>query len=312
MGSVPQFVDLDHSGRKDLISGSFLTGVLRFRNLGEGKFAKGEPLLLTDGTVIHPDDATAPAFVDWDGNGNLDMVLGTIGGKVWLYRGNGKGQFEKGVLLTSGGKPIQALDGGPSLFDWNGDGIPDLLIGDEAGNLKLYYGLKRGSTDLGPPVTIWKGRDADIVHSGDPARRQANDISPGARLKVTVTDWNGDGKPDLLVGDFSITDPPPKTLTSVENKRKEELSKLVERLSNEQNDITDGLGRSAYVVIGKSPGADLSPSDRQRWTRAYDSAAGKSPRLKKVSMALAKAQSELSVLEPVAQQHGYVWVFLGK
>lgn len=64
-----------------------------------------------------------PAVADFDGDEQLDVAL-TNAGSVWLFRGNGDGSFDDGNELGIYAERLTAAD-----FD--GDGVPDLLVSGE-------------------------------------------------------------------------------------------------------------------------------------------------------------------------------------
>ena len=56
--------------------------------------------------------------------------------------------------------------------------------------------------------------------------RESDEHAPGIRAKVCVTDWNGDGRLDLLMGDFSYQQVTRGELTEEELEKKNEIEKL--------------------------------------------------------------------------------------
>ena len=81
--SYPAFHDLDGDGDQDLIVGSESDGLLVFTNVGtpqEPRFEPGEPF------PFRVFDYSAPTFGDLDDDGDLDVLVGGIGGGLIYYR----------------------------------------------------------------------------------------------------------------------------------------------------------------------------------------------------------------------------------
>ncbi|MEO6593853.1 MAG: VCBS repeat-containing protein [Planctomycetota bacterium] len=142
----PFAVDLDGDGVLDIVAGNFTGTFAFFRGEAAGKFAPKPTWLESDGKRLSVQGHSDPFFVDWDGDGDFDMLSGSSSGGVFLFVNEGTKQapkFGKKVTLV---EPAGHGDGSTKLGDahvtapgsatrvWvddiNGDGKLDLLIGD--------------------------------------------------------------------------------------------------------------------------------------------------------------------------------------
>ena len=155
-------------------------------------------------------DRVTPRGVDWDGDGTLDLISGSMGRRIYFSKGvtvDGELRFERPVNLRHGGEELAVPDRTmPAVLDWNGDGTLDLIIpydpgdtrdpGPDAGQLRVYPGIAGRPLELGEPTTLMRG-------DGTPLRLQ--DVwgrVKGNRSSVAVHDWDGDGHRDLIVTMF--------------------------------------------------------------------------------------------------------------
>lgn len=109
-----------------------------------GEFVKPSPGLMQFGASEYGDSGRRKfTFVDWDGDGDLDMAANSMN-VVWFRNigtKNGRVLFENGDNLSD--VRITKHTSSPTTVDWDGDGIRDLLVGAEGGRLYLLKN-KRG------------------------------------------------------------------------------------------------------------------------------------------------------------------------
>jgi hypothetical protein len=184
--------DLDGDGKAELVSGGYDGRVYRWPLLSDGSFGACE-VVLAPKSPEFKDAHVACHAADWDGDGKLDLVLGARHGEVLLARNEGSG-FAVPVLLVK----APAGDAGPHAADWDGDGDLDLLVGDDRGRVTLYRNSgTRTAPKLSAGETLVPDRGGRFVEE-----RCRKSEECAMRAKPWVVDWNGDGRPDLLVGDF--------------------------------------------------------------------------------------------------------------
>lgn len=188
-------VDLDGDGIEDILSGSWPGDIYFFKATADRVF--------TAPTVLFhpPDDPKVPGYsilqssavsaADWDADGDIDLVVGNISGNICLLRNEGsptEPKFQKAEMLSAGGKPIEVAGhkAGPCFADWDGDGLRDLVVGSEGGEIVCF----RNTGSLRAPQFA----AAEKVLPGE------KEFKEGYRFKLCVADWNDDGLVDLLIG----------------------------------------------------------------------------------------------------------------
>ena len=195
-------MDLDGDGRTDILSGSWPGEIYWFRGKANGSYAAAETLK-RNSSNLNVGKASAIAVADWDGDGDLDLLIGTIDGWVNFVKNEGtktKPAFKPVEKLQVGGAPIKTAhgDAGPCVADWDGDGKADLVLGAGAGGVQWYRRASDGK--LESPVTL-----VPAPSETEAKKLFDNPKGPATRTKVCVADWNGDGKQDLIVGDFNYS-----------------------------------------------------------------------------------------------------------
>ncbi len=137
-----------------------------------------------------------PLFYDLDGDGLQDLIVGNYGyfvtqsdftGQIAYFKNTGTAQNPEFTLITNDLGEISQFEFShvyPTLGDLNGDGKPEMLIGDGLGNLHLFSLL-----NFAGDLPIFQISQANFFG-----------ISNNSLATPHLFDVNGDGKLDILCG----------------------------------------------------------------------------------------------------------------
>lgn len=237
--ATPCGVDWDADGDCDLICGNSAGWIMFLENLsgpgvesprwGRPAYleAGGKPIRIQagpNGSIQGPGEAcfgyTVPNVCDWDADGLLDVVVNSIWGKVLWYKNVGSRQRPK----LAAAQPIEVEWNGPQpalawgwvrpagkalltqwrttpvTFDWNQDGLVDLVMLDHEGYLALFPRTKtaEGLKLLAPQRVFCDAK-------GKPLQLNARTAGASGRRKLCIADFDGDGALDLVVNSSNAT-----------------------------------------------------------------------------------------------------------
>lgn len=157
----PTAVDWNGDGKLDLVVGNFKGTFYVFTGEGKGNFKpKPEPLMAGGSPLTVEGHHGDPFAVDWDGDGDMDLLSGSDkGGVDWAENTAGPGKtpslrkFE--TLIKAGERPdswqliseeeLTGPAGSTRVWadDVNGDGKLDILVGDNVTLVSLAKGVTK-------------------------------------------------------------------------------------------------------------------------------------------------------------------------
>ncbi|MHC4168687.1 MAG: FG-GAP repeat domain-containing protein [Planctomycetota bacterium] len=205
----PNFADFDGDGDLDLICGEFVDSFTWFENTGtrtKPEYAAGRHLTYRGKPLRMDLCMIVPVALDWDKDGDVDLVVGQEDGRVALVENTGKivdgmprflppkffrqqaDDVKFGALVT------------PYSFDWDGDGDEDLICGNTAGYVGFIENLDGGNPPKwAAPVRLKAGGKTIRIMAGPNGSIQGPCEAKWGYTTLSVADWNHDGLPDIVV-----------------------------------------------------------------------------------------------------------------
>ena len=223
------------------------------------------------------------------------------------------------IVVETNGEPLKVkAHCCPVVADWDDDGLWDVIAGSDDGSVtwfrntgnKVSPAFSAGQELVAPN----QGNGYNLLFWND------EEIVPGIRSQVEVTDYNRDGKLDLIVGDFYTAFDVKKDLS---DKQKQEVKSLIaesEAIGKSFGEKMEAL-RKDFAV--RYPGDEaLSDEADKQWQKEY-LALKESPEAKQME---ANEKVFVKNLRPflngtqgdgersfhLAKSHGHVWLYLRK
>jgi len=205
----PNFADFDGDGDLDLLCGEFLDKLTYFENIGTRRrpvYAKGRFLTHKGKPITMDLEMIVPVSIDWDKDGDVDLVVGQEDGRVALLENTGEvvERMPQFLLPKFFRQQAEYVKFGalvtPYSFDWDGDGDEDLLCGNTAG----YIGFIENLDDGNPPkwaAPKYLKADGKVIRiqAGYNGSIQGPCEAKWGYTTLNVADWNHDGLPDIVI-----------------------------------------------------------------------------------------------------------------
>jgi len=226
---TPVAVDWDRDGAIDLVVGDEDGRVALLRNTGQFT-ADHTPLFSPPHYFQQEADElkfgalATPVGFDWNGDGAMDLLAGNTAGYLGFFEnlsgpGVARPKFAAPKLLEVDGHPIRIMAGengsiqGPaeakwgyttlSVADWDGDGLPDLIVNSILGEVVWFRNIgTRTAPKLAPAQAIeveWDGPQPALAWGWRKPTGKA--LLTQWRTTPVAVDWNHDGLVDLVMLD---------------------------------------------------------------------------------------------------------------
>lgn len=155
------------------------------------------------GSDIQTGNYSVPSLEDWNDDGLMDLIVGekldSGDSKVRVYLNSGTNVAPVYDVFShaqsAGGGDLTVLGDGcmgvfPRMYDWNDDGLKDLVLGMADGSVNVARNENSNSEPVfGVPEPVEVGQEGEKI-----------DVDVGKRATLDIVDWNNDGRYDLVLG----------------------------------------------------------------------------------------------------------------
>lgn len=192
----PAFGDLDNDGDTDLVLGE-QNGYLHLydNTAGAGNPAVYElldsPMIDSNNEDLDVGQLSTPQLIDVNGDDKLDLIVGELNGSVNYYQNIGSSsQYNFQLIEDTIGNAVAT-----SVLGIQGKSVP-FMFKDELGLWQLIIGTETGQ------INHYNAIEGNFLGTFNLVTTDFLGIDEGDRSSVSMGDLNGDGYPELLVGNL--------------------------------------------------------------------------------------------------------------
>jgi len=156
------------------------------------------------------------SYIDVNNDGVKDLLISTFDpsiyksknkSSVWLYLNNGETNNPEFELFSKNFLQDEMLDFGsgayPTIYDWDGDGLKDLIVGNYGYYQYSYYDEAMFLHSVfRSRIDFYKNTGTTEIPKFELIAKNLGDLWKGNLLAIApaIADLDGDGHPDILAG----------------------------------------------------------------------------------------------------------------
>lgn len=319
VGMSPQSVDLNADGMNDMVMATFEGSAFLVEGTKDG-FKMPQHLLdineevvrismywdedaedyryvdrSADGeTYVKEHHLTSATTVDWDEDGDFDLLLGAYEGALYLCLNEGtknEPRFsETNLQVQADGKHL-SISGGlatPHVCDWNQDGLFDILCGGSAGGVFYFKNVgEKGAPQFAAAQTLIQQVNENSYTIAGVPTKDGLPARPDRSFHIETVDYEGDGDLDMLVGS-------PSYFAAEDKELNEDQQQRLAKLKDEINEQSANLTKLFTDIAG----------DAEKMEQLYES-----EEFLELQGKLSELMLEKERLEPSLREANFVWLF---